>query len=243
MKKLILSIVICTFAAISSCYACYCSSTLIVDYQTANFVAAVRIIKNYKNSPDTNDYYKADIEIIDLYKGKSIKSIYILGSNGNNTYNSCGTFIKEGEVRLIFGNFNKENNMSTYLCTSYYRPLEAPYKRDQISQKLSLLKKYAEDYTIKIYNADLISTYDFKTTYDPTKENYFSLLKIKIDKNGLVKAIDYLTKDSDELKAAYDNYFRTKFNWSRIQSIRKENIDDITLFFEVKPYTSLKPKS
>ncbi|RZK44246.1 MAG: hypothetical protein EOO90_00865 [Pedobacter sp.] len=218
-------------------YGCICSflSTTSVEYQRSAFVATVKIVKNYKNIPDTNEYYKADIEIIDLYKGKKISSIYILGGE---VYNSCGTFIPEGETRLIFGTVYKEKYISTFLCGSYKKPLEAYYKRDQIGDKLRLLKKHASKHMVNINNEVLLYPVNFNRIYNPDSVNYFSLVKVELNRDRSVKAIRYLTKDSQKLKKAYEYYFKNQFDWRRIERIKSNQADGITLFFEINPYTN-----
>lgn len=81
MKKLVL--LLSFFFLKLTAFACSCSilSTITSDYQTSDFVGVVKILKNYKNYPDTNEYYKADVEVLNLYKGNTIKSIYVLGNN------------------------------------------------------------------------------------------------------------------------------------------------------------------
>jgi len=220
----------------NSIYACYCStlSTISSSYQSADFVATIKILKNYKNTPSNNEYYKADIEILDHYKGKKYKSIYILGSNGGNTSNSCGTFIPEGETRLIFGN-PYLNGIAIYLCSSFHKPLQSYYQRDEITKKLNILKKFAKNYTIQL-NDDLYP-YDFKQTLNKDSSNYFSLIKLKVNKDGNLKTIQFLTEDNKTLKNNYENYFRTIVNFKkRLKRITKETNKNLTFIFEIKPY-------
>ena len=243
MKRQILLIIILTFSTINISFACMCSilSTPTVQYQEADFVATIKILKNYKNSPDTNQYYKADIEILELYKGKKIKSIFVLGSNGNNTYNSCGTFISEGETRLIFGR-SEGSIISTYLCTSYYKPNNLSFKINKIEEKLILLKKHAKNNVINFSNEIAIYPYDFKRIYNPESTNYYSLVKVVISKGGFVKNIKFITNDTQTLQTAYRDYFSKTIDWqSRLQKISVKNIaEDMTLIFEINPYTKAR---
>lgn len=220
-------------------FACSCNEfTITFPYQTADFVGVVKILKNYKNSPDTNEYYKADVEVLNLYKGKKLKNLYILGSNGVNTYNSCGTFIKEGEVRLVFGNLMKDKSISTYLCNSYRKPDEHYYKRDQIAEKLLLLKRFAKKHTNKMSNEASLYISDFKKITNKDSANYTSIVGVKLTKSGAIKKIFHLTKDNEQLKSALEQYFNNNFNWKRTERSRKNANGDIILFFEVKPYKS-----
>lgn len=224
---------------------CSVLETVTLKYQTADFVAVVKIIKNYKNSPSSNEYYKADIEIVNQYKGKKIKSLSILGNNGGDSYNSCGTFIPEGATRLIFGNFDSKGNISTYLCNSYIEPLEDNYKKSKTSEKLELLKLNVKDFNIRVFNETAFYPYDFKYIYKPEMSNYYSLIKIVINKDSATKKIEFITETNDELTKAYNDYFFNVINWkSRLEKVAPKLQDSVlTIFFEIKPFTTLKPKN
>lgn len=218
--------------------ACSCSilSTITSEYQTSDFVGVVKIIKNHKNYPDTNEYYKADVEVLNLYKGKTIKSLHVLGNNGGKSYNSCGTFIGEGEIRLVFGKINKETLMTTSLCTSYYKPLNPNYKRDQIEEKLNILKRFARKHTITIYNEAAIYTSDFLRTSNLASINYFSIVGVTLSEEGKPKKIFFLTKDEKALKTKIIHYFNRIYGWKRLTRIREINKGELTVFFEINPY-------
>lgn len=226
--------------------ACQCSinETITSEYQKADFVATLKIVKNYKNFPDTNQYYKADVEIVDLYKGRSLKSILILGNNDGDTYNSCGTFIKEGETRLIFGSY-KENQITTYLCTSYHKPSELSYQRNKIREKLILLKKYSKNNIIGFVNEMTIYPYDLIQSYKPELSNKYSLVKITIENNKTIKKIKFLTKDNDSLKRTYKNYFYNTIDWDRrLKRItNKTNSKNMTIVFEIVPFRNYKTET
>ena len=238
--KLLFCITILALFASSTALACYCSmlSTITSNYQQANFVGVVKILKNYKNYPDTNEHYKADVEVLNLYKGKSVKSLYILGNNGGKTYNSCGTFIQEGETRLVFGSFTKDKLVSTYLCTSYLNPFNTSYKRDLIEEKLKLLKRFAKKHTIKIGNDALLYVNDFKRIKNPKTTKHFSLVRIDLTENGTIDKIAILTKDDKELSDSLKLYFKKTFNIQRLKGIREKNNGNLIVFFEITPYKS-----
>ncbi|TDG34946.1 hypothetical protein EZJ43_16005 [Pedobacter changchengzhani] len=87
-----------------------------------------------------------------------------------------------------------------------------------------------------------IYPYDFKFIYNPDSASYYSLIKVVVKKDGFVKDIKSITGDSKALKKVYNDYFVNIFNWkSRLPKINPNNkIEDITLFFEIMPYTSIK---
>lgn len=246
MKKALYILFFLFFTLLNASRACNCSilSTVTYQYQTADFVASVKILKNYKNTPESNEYYKSDIEIIELYKGKKVKRISVLGSNGNNMYNSCGTFINVGEIRLIFGNLEKDGSISTYLCTSYYKPLSVGYEDNKVAQKLRLLKAAAKNHRISVSNDAALYPYDFKQIYDPELANNYSIVKVKLDHEGKPLLIKSLTKEQQKLIKHYKTYFTNEVDWKgRLNRIKVKSGKGITLFFEINPYTNTKPKN
>lgn len=222
--------------------ACSCSilATTSYYYQNADFVGIVKILKNYKNIPDSNLYYQADVEIIDLYKGKKVKSIWIEGTNGGRYGSSCGTFIPEAEIRLIYANRGQDGLLKTYLCTSTNRPLEPYFKQNNTREKLVLLKKYASKYTHIIYNETLYYPAAFKFIVDKTKLNYFSLVMVTLSKDYEIKNLNILNTAPQELKEAYTQYFKQKINWKqKMKGIKTDpRKNDIQLIFEINPYVS-----
>lgn len=246
MKKPILLFISFIIGLSAKSFACHCSilETITSQYQTSDFVASVKILKNYKNTPDSNEHYKADIEILDLYKGKKTKSILVFGSNGNNRFNSCGTFIDVGETRLIFGKLEKDGSISTYLCTSYYEPLKESYKNNKVAQKLNLLKKGIGDYKISSDKDTALYPYDYKQIYKPALANNYSIVKVKLNGDSEVLKITYLTKETKELIKYYDKYFKEVIDWKRrLTRIKHIKGETITLCFEINPYTNIEPKT
>jgi hypothetical protein len=68
-------------------------------------VAKARIVKVYKNESE-EEIYKADILIRDLYKGPTIKSIYVEGRSDGKIGSSCAIFIPENIELIIYARNN-----------------------------------------------------------------------------------------------------------------------------------------
>lgn len=214
------------------------TSNISYQYQTSDFVAVVKIIKNYKNNSAENQHYIADIEILNLYKGKPKKQLYILGNSREEGYNSCGTFINEGETRLIFGNIISKDKVSTDLCSSYHKPNRDYYKRDFIEDKLDVLARYAKEHKIKIINDAYIAVYNFKKLERPSGNKHFSIVSVKISSKGEIQKIKYLTKDKKIVEKPFEAYINSTFKDKLLQRIRKDNHGKFTIFFEFNPYKS-----
>ncbi|WP_046755266.1 hypothetical protein [Kordia jejudonensis] len=96
-------------------YACKCfTSPIHYKFTQADFVGKIIVKKIYTNK-GRERYYKADIEIKELYKGNETKSIYIHGNNGRDFNDSCDIFIDEGQEVLVY--LKKHDNGSYYLET------------------------------------------------------------------------------------------------------------------------------
>lgn len=224
----------------NSVFACWCSilATTTYQYQISDFVGVVKIIKNYKNDPVNNQHYIADIEILNLYKGKPIKQLYILGNNGGEGYNSCGTFIEEGETRLIFGKTLVENKISTDVCSSHHKPNRDYYKREFIEEKLNVLARFAKNHKIKIVNDAAISTAGFKKVQTANTNKNFSIVGIKVSANGTIKKIYHLTDDEKQVKKACEEYIKSTFKGKQLEMLRKHNDGSFTVFLEFNSYKS-----
>lgn len=236
LKKCLLLFICTIFYNKSNACLCEIMDNVTSKYQQSDFVAEVKIIKNYKNKPDSSEYYKADIEIVKLYKGQKIKQLLVLGTNGGTRYNSCGTFIAEGKTRLIFGRFDGKKTITTYLCDSYLDPNSIAFKKEGNSEKLSLLKKHAEHYTINTRwgRTTYLQAYSVvSTTTDSTK--CFSLIKIVVDKNGVIKKVDFLTQDYSYVKEKLVELIKTKIDWvTRLKPYQTNK--DLVFFLEAGPY-------
>lgn len=128
--------------------ACGCNSLSIQSkYVKSDVVAKVKILKIYKNV-DSYLYYKADILVKKMYKGKGLelKSIYIYGDNDGDLIGrlktSCDIFIPEGAELLIYTSKNERGEYTLGMCSgylylnNYHKSLKEKYKLE-----LKILKK------------------------------------------------------------------------------------------------------
>lgn len=98
-------------------FACTCDPPKITEkFVQSDFVARAKIVKNYKNI-GSEERYKADIEIIELYKGKTLNSIYVAGRSDGLMGSSCAIFIPENTELIIYARKNKDGKYSVGMCS------------------------------------------------------------------------------------------------------------------------------
>ncbi len=106
--------------AITSSFACTCDPPPItVKYMRSDFVAKIKILKNYK-SEGKAELYKADILIEELYKGEPLKSIYVEGRNTDNDLDigsSCAIFIEEETELIAYGSKDNKGRITIGMCS------------------------------------------------------------------------------------------------------------------------------
>lgn len=175
-------------------FSCSCLSEKLVDYyQRSNFVATVSVKKVTKTT-DNNGFLTAEIEIIELFKGGSIKSIKI------ENYNLCTLDIYEGGVWLIFATKNENGVLYPSYCSGslminrkmnseQYPNAELSYKKivDRKIEVLRFFKKYKitepNKYNLKLVYKNPCS--DLPLDVNFTKN--FSVYKLTLNKDLSVK--------------------------------------------------------
>lgn len=100
-------------------FACKCiDQSVEVNFAKNDFVAEIEILKVYNVGSNTDEderFYKADIKILKLYKGKFVKSILIRGKVDDIQGSACEVDVKKGEKFLIY--LNPEENFGMSSCT------------------------------------------------------------------------------------------------------------------------------
>ncbi len=119
----------------------------------SDFVAKIRIVKNYK-SEGKEELYKSDILIEELYKGQPLKFIYVEGRNTDNDLDigsSCAIFIEEGTELIAYGTKDDKGRMTIGMCSGLLY-LTGIYKKNgtQEIEILRTLKKNNISYTNNI---------------------------------------------------------------------------------------------
>ncbi len=140
--KNILNITIFLFSA--GIFACECDPPSITEkYSQSDFVAKAKIIKNYKNE-SAIELYRADIVITELYKGESLKTIYVKGVFEKVGYespgSSCAITIPENTELIIYARKNKDGKYSVGMCSGLLYLNNRFVKRQK--RELNILKMF-----------------------------------------------------------------------------------------------------
>ena len=166
MKK-ILQILIILFS--SGIFACVCDTPSITEkYSRSDFVAKAKIIKNYKNDSEI-ELYRADIVITELYKGDSLKSIYVRGVVEDDIYevvgSSCAISIPEDTELIIYAEKNRDGKYTIGMCSGLmYLDYSAHYRKKTLKNEYELKKQKRE--------IDILNTFKEKGIHYTSKIIY-----------------------------------------------------------------------
>lgn len=183
-------------------FSCECSIVKLIDrYQKSDFIAKVKVTKVSEYN-DKNYYQNAEIEIIDLFKGSKINNIKI----SSNLRSSCGLYVPENSIWLIFAQIDSKGNLSFGYCSGSIQidknmiskeyPNAEKNRKNSIERKLSVLKFLSSQ------NTENTNEYDLKLTYSKACENdfkgyevqkiKFAVYEITIEKDLTISKIEPL---------------------------------------------------
>jgi hypothetical protein len=149
MKKNIQIILLLFSGAV---FACTCDPPKITEkYIESEFVAKAKIINNYKNE-SSKELYKADILISELFKGESLKSIYVAGRSDGNMGSSCSIFIPENTELIIYARKYKDGKYVIGMCSGLLYVTKSNQKKQK--RELEILQTFKSK---KIFFTDKIN--------------------------------------------------------------------------------------
>lgn len=164
MKKIIQIIIFLFSGAV---FACTCNDPTITEkYIESEFVAKVKIVKNYKNE-SSNELYKTDILIRELFKGESLKSIYVAGRSDGNMGSSCSIFIPENTELIIYARKDKDGKYRIGMCSGLLYINKSNPKRQK--RELEILKMFKSKNIV----------FTSKINYHEKSDIYADLLQFK----------------------------------------------------------------
>gem|GEM_PF-1100146 len=98
-------------------FACRCSFPSPIDgFTSGDFVGRIKIIKVYPNH-DNEELYKADVEILEYFKGPKITSIFIAGRSDGKIGSSCAVFYPEGSDLLVVAANDRNGKLRFGMCS------------------------------------------------------------------------------------------------------------------------------
>lgn len=208
-------------------FACSCIPRSVSEkFSKSVFVAQGTIVKNYKNVKGSY-VYKADISISKLFKGKSIKSIYVYGNNGGKFITSCDIFIPEGQELIFYAHKDNKGRYVIGMCSGllYFNKKKSPYKISKDERELELISFFKnlnnKDFNkAKLYSMDLRKNL-IKLRGKKVVRN-FGVFKISFDKDLVVKSVKSLSPfDKKNINQELMEILKNS-NWSVLR-----NKDDI----------------
>ena len=189
-------------------FACTCSSTNTdKSFLTSDFVAKIKILKKYENVDDS-EFYKADIEILDLYKGDKVESILIYGNYKNKQDSACWIYTEENENLIIYANLNSENKETVYACG-----------RVIYLDKVTFNTKNGEFSKQKIYDREI----DILTTLKNNKIDYSNNGKIYFDISCFLRLIA-IDLNNETTKVEIDEFGIFEFTIGKDFKVSKVNV-------------------
>lgn len=236
MKKLtLLLFLLLSIIKVSACKCVY--ETLPQNYQSANFVGVIKILKVYDENTEQRTY-KADIEIEKMYKGTIFKTINVRGLIGNSYSGACEVDVLPNERYLIF--LNKYDNISSISsCTPKSKLGNRPTKAEKL-----WLKNQEKVFTYLDNNKFRFMGLQFTRCYDENQTEYksdlskisgfkpkqsFAIYKVKINERSRIQeitpVITFGSKDS-----TIENILKTNMIVSTPVSFWNPNPKEALLF-------------
>jgi hypothetical protein len=229
MKKILILFVILNSFLV---FACKCNQQSFGENFAQNdFIGEIEILKTYNISSKTNDddddderFYKADIKILKLYKGKSISSIIIRGKVGEIFGPACEIEVKKGDRFLIY--LNTKDNYEMSSCT--YTKILSDKRIDAERKALNFLIKNK----IRNTNSFYFSGAYFKKYRKLKPQNDFAVYRLKINSKSKIESMIILQSFGLPQEKEIINDIKKNFAMSRsfMEEVKNEEIT-LVLFF------------
>jgi len=226
MRKLILAFFLFASALVFGC-KCHFQS-FGENFAKNDFVAEIEILKTYDVDFKTESdgrFYKADIKILNLYKGKTISSILIRGKLGQIFGPACEVKISKGDQFLVYVDSKSDFGISS--CTP--RKLLTD-KNIEVERKAIqfLLKKEIENTNCFYFSGNY-----FKKFKNLIPKHEFAVYQLKVNAQSKVESIsviqDFGTAKDEEIKRSI------KKNFTVLQDFMREMKNEkviLVLFFD-----------
>ncbi|WP_281233754.1 hypothetical protein [Flavobacterium gelatinilyticum] len=132
-------------------FACICDDSAITEkYIESDFVAKIKIVKNYKNE-NSEELYKTEFIINELFKGENLKAIYVAGRSDGSMGSSCSIFIPENTQLIVYARKNKDGKYVIGMCSGLLYLGKTNLKKQK--RELDILKTFKSN---KIFFTDKI---------------------------------------------------------------------------------------
>ena len=216
-------------------FACSCSPLNLNErISTSDFIAKAKIKKIWIDNKDKNSH-NIEIEILDLYKGISIKKLKIYSSQ----MTSCSFFTPQNTTWLIFANKDKDGILKFGYCSG---SLNIEKNLNSVQRKINVLKYLkAEKINLNSRNdiAFVINS-DFLKKFNGLTEpkNNFALYEVHINKDLSIKSVNPIKEfQSSQINSEIIDILKSKskvYAKNRELTILEEEKIIIPLFYYPK---------
>lgn len=193
----------------TSIFACKCNyRSFGENFANNDFVAEIEIVKVYNVDFKTDEddrFYKADIKILKLYKGKPIQSILVRGKVGEIYGSACEVDVKKGEKFLIY--LNPEENFGMSSCTPTFGLDNPNINKERKALEFLISNKLTNT------NSYYLSEESFEKFRTLKPQNHFAVYKLKIDSKSKAEAVSTIqdfgfgAKEDLEIKSIIQHKF------------------------------------
>ncbi|MDY0989424.1 hypothetical protein SOM12_18480 [Flavobacterium sp. CFBP9031] len=229
MKK-ISQIVLLLFSC--SVLACVCNENKITEkYIESDFVAKIKIKKNYKNE-NSEELYKTDFIINELFKGEKIKALYVAGRSDQNAGSSCSLFIPVNTELIVYARKNKDGKYIIGMCSGLLYLDKTNLKKQK--RELEILKTFKSkkitftekiNYREKNYSESKNIGTDLEQFrgIEPNKE--YGIYEITFDANLRIKNVSDISGFGNQIDQKLIEIIK-KSKWSSNDNGIKDKIPD-----------------
>lgn len=213
-------------------FACVCSDNSITEkYIESDFVAKIKIKKNYKNE-NSEDLYKTEFIITELFKGENLKAIYVAGRRDGNMGSSCSIFIAENTELIVYARKDKDGKYVVGMCSGLLYLNKTNLKKQK--RELEILKTFKSKkifftdkikYREKNYSENKDIGTDLKqfTGIEPGKE--YGIYEITFDENLRIKNVSQISGFGNQIDQKLIEIIK-KSKWTSNDNGMEDNVPE-----------------
>ncbi len=200
MIKYLFTVVLLFFGAKS--FACDCAfNEPVHGFSTEEFVGHIKITKVYPNEGKSS-VYKADIELLELFKGSKINSIFVRGRSDGKIGTSCDVFYPEGSELVVTASRNSSGQLVFGMC-SFIIDLNAEGRSNQINlDVIRTISKWDNTYSS---NLEYFISSEFADLLESKKglqlKEKFALFEVKFNDEQLPIEVNMIKGFDDSVDA------------------------------------------
>ena len=237
-------ILVASFFIFSTSFACECIKDILVhNFQKSAFVAKIKILKVSAPTAD-GEYQDANIEVLELYKGKKIRTIKIHASLNTD----CNLMVDENTVWLVFAQINQSGILQFDLCSGSMqldRKMNSiDYPNAQTNYIKEINNKIAVLQFFKLKHIADLNEYDLHLKYNDRLHDLFkgyegegqknAVYQLTVEKDLSISKIKVLKEfDNQKLSKALLAYLKekAKLNTRNISAIKKRTQLIVVYYF------------